>query len=353
MRSLFGLFLLAAGLGIGAYSFFPDAMEDHVRLGQLSRIITPVSSSTGAPAQRQLRSFSPSSPLFAQSSNDAAEHGVISAENNGPPTVVARRNLVRPATGIAATTPATLIETGTTYAIHSSPHARFTRIVEVQEELKRVGCYYGYLDGDWGPASKRAMQAFVRKVNASLPIEEPNEILLALLKAHPANTCAEGCDPGLVENANGQCVPNTVFAQDTSHSSPNLFAPPRLAQRSTTTGWQADVETSGYNNLPPLVSVSEAREAPPGRMSVGGPISGTVTQGVADGGAALPQIMPAPKDSGPELRTATAVAVADPVDQPVEIERPVTVTKKHSSRRRYSKETRQKRLMRQAFGDVF
>lgn len=352
MRSLFGLFLLAAGLSIGAYSYFPDAMEDHVRLGQLSRIITPVSSSKNASAQGQLRSFSPSSPLFAQSSTDAVEHGVTPTRNDGPPTVLARQDLVRPAAGIAVTSPASLIETGTTYAIHSSPHARFTRIVEVQEELKRVGCYDGYLDGDWGPASKRAMQAFVRKVNASLPIEEPNEILLALLKAHPSNTCAEGCDPGQMENANGQCVPNAVFAASTPNNTTNLVAPPRLARQATSTGWQTNVTTNNNGDLPPLISVSEAREALPGRMSVGAPINGSVTRGGADS-TTLPQIMPAPKDSELELRTATAGPISDPVAEPVDVERPVTVTKKRSSGRRYSKETRQKRLMRQAFGDVF
>jgi hypothetical protein len=52
----------------------------------------------------------------------------------------------------------------------------------LQRELGRVGCYGGEADGDWGPGSKRAMSAFLGRVNASLPVAEPDYILLALLQ---------------------------------------------------------------------------------------------------------------------------------------------------------------------------
>jgi len=52
----------------------------------------------------------------------------------------------------------------------------------LQRELQHAGCYGGVLDGDWGPGSKRAMTAFLEHVNASLPVEEPDLVLLTLLQ---------------------------------------------------------------------------------------------------------------------------------------------------------------------------
>ena len=41
---------------------------------------------------------------------------------------------------------------------------RFVR--EVQRELKRVGCYSQEIDGEWGPATRRAMKDFTDRANA-------------------------------------------------------------------------------------------------------------------------------------------------------------------------------------------
>jgi Putative peptidoglycan binding domain len=46
---------------------------------------------------------------------------------------------------------------------------RFVR--EVQRELKRVGCYSQEIDGEWGPATRRAMKDFTDRANAVLPLE--------------------------------------------------------------------------------------------------------------------------------------------------------------------------------------
>ena len=67
---------------------------------------------------------------------------------------------------------------------------------EIQAELKRVGCYGGAIDGSWGTASKRAMVAFIERVNASLPLGEPDDILLLLVKSHAPGTCGISCPVG-------------------------------------------------------------------------------------------------------------------------------------------------------------
>lgn len=62
-------------------------------------------------------------------------------------------------------------------------------IRNLQRELRRVGCYSGRIDGDWGPASRFAMAAFTKVVNAALPTERPDVILLSLVRRHAGSAC--------------------------------------------------------------------------------------------------------------------------------------------------------------------
>ena len=61
----------------------------------------------------------------------------------------------------------------------------------LQREFKRVGCYHGDVDGSWGVGSKRAMGAFTDRVNASLPVEQPDFILLTLLQGQSGAICGK------------------------------------------------------------------------------------------------------------------------------------------------------------------
>ena len=76
---------------------------------------------------------------------------------------------------------------------------------DLQRELKRVGCYSGKVDGSWGAGSRRAMAGFVRRVNASLPVEEPDHILLSLLRSQRSQVCGRECPIGSHMTANGSC----------------------------------------------------------------------------------------------------------------------------------------------------
>lgn len=62
----------------------------------------------------------------------------------------------------------------------------------VQKELKRAGCYGGPVNGVWNGATRAAMGAFTTRVNARLPIDRPDPVLLALLETHRGTTCAPG-----------------------------------------------------------------------------------------------------------------------------------------------------------------
>jgi len=59
----------------------------------------------------------------------------------------------------------------------------------LQGELRRLGCYDGAIDGDWGPASRYAAAMFTKAVNAALPTDRPDSILLALTRQHSGANC--------------------------------------------------------------------------------------------------------------------------------------------------------------------
>ena len=83
---------------------------------------------------------------------------------------------------------------------------------QLQKELKRVGCYSGELNGVWTTSTRRAMQAFTDRVNAVLPIGQPDGILLALVQGHPNKVCGAPCPAGQGLSRDAQCIPNAILA---------------------------------------------------------------------------------------------------------------------------------------------
>src|SRR5262249_48380746 len=57
--------------------------------------------------------------------------------------------------------------------------------LNLQRELRRVGCYDGELSDTWTLATRGATKAFTNRVNAILPVDKPDEILLALVRDYP------------------------------------------------------------------------------------------------------------------------------------------------------------------------
>ena len=52
----------------------------------------------------------------------------------------------------------------------------------IQTELKRVGCFQGEADGAWNSSTRAALKTFIERINATLPVNEPDYILLTLLQ---------------------------------------------------------------------------------------------------------------------------------------------------------------------------
>lgn len=137
---------------------------------------------------------------------------------------------------------------------------------DIQRELRRVGCYAGEVTGEWSPTTRQAMKTFIDRVNASLPIDEPDFILKALVQGHPGNACGTGCGPGQAMATDGRCMPAAVVAQAKRPAAvPAPAQRPQVAEapapRAATSTWETRV----------LQAPQEPATPPPGRMAIGGP----------------------------------------------------------------------------------
>jgi hypothetical protein len=131
--------------------------------------------------------------------------------------------------------------------------SRYKLVIEIQRQLKSRGCYWGRIDGSWGAGSKFAMSTFLSRVNAKLPSNEPNYILLTLLQSSGDMTCS-GCPKGKKLTAGGRCMPPSYFAEAKAlpggPSLSNLSSSDKLGEKD-------------FRSRPLL--------QPHGRMSIGGP----------------------------------------------------------------------------------
>ena len=116
-----------------------------------------------------------------------------------------------------------------TIVISSQPHASRQPVVapvvgpqlvrQMQQELKRLGCYAHEINGDWTPPTRRAMKDFLDRVNAVLPLGGPETVHLALLKGQPEPVCGATCPAGQVLTKSDQCLPSALIPSATKHAS--------------------------------------------------------------------------------------------------------------------------------------
>lgn len=108
---------------------------------------------------------------------------------------------------LPAPPPLALAVPGSSWAL-ATPAARPASRTELaqalQTELKRTGCYDGTITGTWNAATRQAMTTFANNVNARLPVQEPDQILLALVQGHRKQVCATLC-PDTDGAATGTC----------------------------------------------------------------------------------------------------------------------------------------------------
>jgi hypothetical protein len=254
MRSLGG-FVLLAGIGFGLFVYLPAPVSSDTSLDQARRLAAARAEQARVASVKQAaRSFAPDVSLTAIARSRTPATAAQSAAPNGWP---------------AATTVAAVNAQGQPVLAPNDPDGRYKLVLDIQRQLKRVGCYYGKLNGSWGTASKYAMKDFMDRVNAALPIEQPDYVLLTLLQAQSGRTCGE-CPTGQMVTAGGRCVPQANYAQT---------QPPNAWPTTTTTAaaatapdplpWKASESTQPL--FKPVASSMISSEPLPGRMAIGGP----------------------------------------------------------------------------------
>jgi hypothetical protein len=133
--------------------------------------------------------------------------------------------------------------------------------VELQRELKRVGCYDGDLNGSWTIATRKAMKAFTNRVNAALPVNQPDHILLALLRGHRDKACSIACPTGQGLTSDDRCIPNAILAQATKTQHGRKSAATEQPAAPVALSWSTTVATPLDTQNPPQ----------DGRMTLSGP----------------------------------------------------------------------------------
>ncbi len=196
MRLLGSVVLLAGAFAAAAYAYLPVVSLHRSTPAHIGGKAVEAARATVSASSSE-RSFSPALPQFGQS---VAELTLSRAVPDRVGSEAWR--------AVVNTEPGTARQAASGDYVASVELAR-----QLQRELKRVGCYDGDADGDWKTASRRAMSAFLTKVNATLPTDQPDYILLTLLQGHADRACGVACPSGQAVSSNGRCIPNVVVAE--------------------------------------------------------------------------------------------------------------------------------------------
>ena len=204
MQRLGGLLLMLAGASLGAYSLIPPPHDGEEKLREVTRISV-------APD----RAVRPSAPgtRTAVASSDTNAPAVIDAAPQKASELAAAMPVRPSSTWSAVVSSEPAAQQGRlTSSKPGDGEARVQLTRDLQRELQRVGCYEGEITGNWTPSTKRAMSTFMDRVNATLPMDEPDYILLTLVQGHTAAACGADCPSGQAISESGRCVPNAVVA---------------------------------------------------------------------------------------------------------------------------------------------
>lgn len=318
MQRLSGVLLMLAGVSLGVYAYLPAPKDGAEKLAEVTRI--------SAAPDRDARSLAPSSDTSRSMPQPA--QGALAAGATSAPAVTG--SISKAASGTWSTV--VTAEQSTAPKLSSSKpgdaetRAELTR--DLQKELTRVGCYGGEVNGAWTPSTKRAMSAFMDRVNATLPVNEPDYILLTLVQGHAAEACGTDCPSGQALSGDGRCVPQAVIAQvqnktqreetrrvaerrkeqQRSHAAQQKVAAAAEAKPSISAAPKKQVLAAAEPEVLPwlrdeaaAITAPKPRPAPPpGMMSIGGPDSQTLSD--------LDRPITAAKPAAPRQ----ALALADP-----------------------------------------
>jgi hypothetical protein len=142
----------------------------------------------------------------------------------------------------------------------------------LQRELARVGCYGGAITGAWGSKEKSAMRGFLARVNASLPVDRPDDILLHLVQGEKQRVCTSPC-AGQPAQGQADCRQNgpsagAVTGPEQAQPTKVALTPDRQRALPARTVSDADemrrVEENVENTAEPQARSEAARQVPGG-----------------------------------------------------------------------------------------
>jgi hypothetical protein len=300
MSKASGILLIAVGVGMAAYAMPFDnekgePPKQEVAAAQVikAQLAEPVTSKAMT-VPKALPDIESLTPVVKPASASAEAKGVAPAKS--AVVAIVPRVVEKPAAVELNSTPKSL------------PGDPVSLTRELQRELRRVGCYDGEINGSWTPASRRAMKLFTDRVNASLPMERPDYILLRLVQSSPERVCGAGCPSGQSIGGKGHCLPDAVLAQAARRGQPAL---PATTSRGSSD--RAVAATSGWSTTT-TVATRELPAVPEGRMALAGPARETATSRRGE----------APASPASGMNTPDAAAT---IDQPQErVDRPPAKT---------------------------
>ena len=163
----------------------------------------------------------------------------------------------------------------------SVPKDRVTMSRQLQTELRRVGCYDGDVNGVWTRESRQAMSAFIDRANATLPVDEPDGILLTLVRTYDGKVCGERCPAGQGLSHTGGCVPHAILAAaNEAKSVPSAATSPANRATPAIIGWTTSV--AGAALIAPTEPLATETPADPLSPAVVAPTPKIAQAGAAD-----------------------------------------------------------------------
>jgi hypothetical protein len=164
----------------------------------------------------------------------------------------------------------------------------------VQRELKRAGCYSGPINGVWSSSTRAAMGEFTARVNARLPVDRADPVLLALLETHNKISCTGDCSMGAAEG----CTQRASLPREKSdvasaeRSKRDDTREEAHASSSPTSGSAEDLGYDDQRRPNPIGDLQTASVNP-------------AEPSVDETSALPPAAVPAPKAASPEHRKAS------------------------------------------------
>jgi len=79
-------------------------------------------------------------------------------------------------------------------------------VIELQDQLRRVGCYKGPIDGRWSPATRRALARFNDRIDLHASFDQPLPTMLPVIGKFGDRACGTPCPAGSRPDGEGACM---------------------------------------------------------------------------------------------------------------------------------------------------